>query len=97
MNDRKQKLKKNLLVRAVILCILTLVEGLIISSTRSRWRFALALLRRFTWWLVQMWPLMHPPRDSADASVYSVWAICPLTGYVAGLGTFTDYVPAADA
>ncbi len=32
VKERKQKLKKNLLVRAVILSILTLVEGLIISQ-----------------------------------------------------------------
>ena len=82
VNDRKQKLKKNLLVRAVILCILTLVEGLIISQYTQPLAICFGFVAAL-YLVVQMWPLMHPPRDSADASVYSVWAICSLTGYVA--------------
>ena len=50
VKERKQKLKKNLLVRAVILCILTWLKASLSLSTRSRWRFALASWRRFTWW-----------------------------------------------
>ena len=82
VKERKQKLKKNLLVRAVILSILTLVEGLIISQYTQPLAICFGFVAAL-YLVVQMWPLMRPPNDSTDASVYSVWAICSLIGYVA--------------
>lgn len=82
VKERQQMLKKNLLVRAVILCILSLVEGLIISQYTQPLAICFGFVAAL-YLVVQMWPLMRPPRDSADASVYSVWAICSLIGYVA--------------
>ena len=82
MEERKQKLRKNLLARAVILCILSLVEGLIISQYTQPLAICFGFVAAL-YLVVQMWPLVRPPRDSADASVYSVWAICSLIGYVA--------------
>lgn len=82
VKERKQKLKKNLLVRAVILCILSIVEGLIISQYTQPLAICFGFVAAL-YLVVQMWPLMRPPRDSADASVYSVWAICSLIGFVA--------------
>ena len=61
VKDRKQKLKKNLLVRAVILCILALVEGLIISQYTQPLAICFGFVAAL-YLVVQMWPLMRPPR-----------------------------------
>ena len=48
LKKRQSQLRKNLLVRIAILSVLGLTEGLIIASTRNRWRFASGWLRPCT-------------------------------------------------
>ena len=82
ISTRKRQLRHNLLVRCVILTLLGLVEGLIIAQYTQPLAVCFWLVAAL-YITVQAWPLMRPPVDAADASVYSIWAICSLIGYIA--------------
>lgn len=81
---RQRQLRKNLLVRVAILSVLGLTEGLIIAQYTQPLAICFWLVAAL-YIIVQAWPLLRPPNDVADTSVYSIWAICSLIGYI-GVG-----------
>lgn len=81
LKKRQSQLRKNLLVRIAILSVLGLTEGLIIAQYTQPLAICFWLVAAL-YIIVQAWPLLRPPNDVADTSVYSIWAICSLIGYI---------------
>lgn len=80
----QRALQRTLWLRLVVLVIISCIEAPIIARYTREMALAYGVIAAL-YTIVQMWPLLRPPRTHSDASVYIVWGIFSMISFV-GVG-----------
>lgn len=77
-------LRNTLCVRLLVLAVIALIETSIIAQYTREMAMAFGVLA-VLYAVVQVWPLIRPPRNNSDASVYIAWGVFSMISFV-GVG-----------
>ena len=71
-------------MRLLVLAVIALIETSIIAQYTREMAMAFGVLA-VLYAVVQVWPLIRPPRNNSDASVYIAWGVFSMISFV-GVG-----------